>query len=173
MFKQVGVLNLKSKVCGCYSVKIIKWPHTCNWCVVRWQSKNKHLKRHMLKRDWSMSLSFINYSTHNSVHNFNGRGIKRTCTFDDHNQIMKVLFFQSKFGSCFIIVLLVQHEFRCVNLIGRSWRTWKLNWITPTYLSVKRTSLFGRIVIAYWHGLVTHKPRVHRYDVTANSNVDM
>ena len=31
--------------------------------------------------------------------------------------------FESDFCICFIIDLLMQHEFRCVNLHGRSWRT--------------------------------------------------
>ena len=33
--------------------------------------------------------------------------------------------FQSSFCWSFILDLLIQHKFRCVNLISRSWRTWK------------------------------------------------
>ena len=29
----------------------------------------------------------------------------------------------------------MQHKFCCVHLVGRSWRTWKVNQITPIYLS--------------------------------------
>jgi hypothetical protein len=35
--------------------------------------------------------------------------------------------FQSGFCRCFVIDLLMQHEFCCGNLIGRSWRTCKTN----------------------------------------------
>jgi hypothetical protein len=31
--------------------------------------------------------------------------------------------FQSSFDICFIVDLLMEHKFCCVNLIGRSWRT--------------------------------------------------
>ena len=39
--------------------------------------------------------------------------------------------FQSNFCICFIIDLLMQHDLCCINLIGRSWRTWKTNQTTP------------------------------------------
>ena len=38
------------------------------------------------------------------------------------------------FGRCFVLDLLMHHEICCVELIGRSWRTWKTNQITPTDL---------------------------------------
>ena len=41
---------------------------------------------------------------------------------------------RSDFCRCFIVDSLMQHEFCCVNLIGKSWRTWKMNHITPTCL---------------------------------------
>ena len=40
---------------------------------------------------------------------------------------------QSSFCLRFIVALLMQYKFRCVNLIGWSWRTWKINQTRPTY----------------------------------------
>jgi hypothetical protein len=42
--------------------------------------------------------------------------------------------FQSDFCSYFIVDLLMQHKFCCVNLIGINWRTQKTKQITPTNL---------------------------------------
>jgi hypothetical protein len=39
------------------------------------------------------------------------------------------------FCICFVVVVLMQHVFRCENLICRGWRTWKTNRITSTYVS--------------------------------------
>ena len=50
---------------------------------------------------------------------------------------------RSSFYICFVIGLLMQHEFRWVKLIGRSCRTSKWNHITPTYLSVLFSLLNG------------------------------
>ena len=41
-------------------------------------------------------------------------------------------------GWYFIEDLLMQDKFHCENLISRSWRTWKMNRIKPTYLSYRR-----------------------------------
>ena len=49
-------------------------------------------------------------------------------------KIMKKSLITKYNDRCFIIDLLMQHKLFCVNLIGRSWRTWKTNQITPTYL---------------------------------------
>ena len=50
-----------------------------------------------------------------------------------------------QFGSCkcFIIDLLMQPNFCCVNLIGRSWRTSKMNQIIPRLLRVVLVVRFG------------------------------
>ena len=42
--------------------------------------------------------------------------------------------FSILFYICFIEVLPMQHKFCCVNIISRSWRTWKTNQRMPTYL---------------------------------------
>jgi hypothetical protein len=42
--------------------------------------------------------------------------------------------FQYGFWRLSIVYLLMQHKFFYVNIIGRSWRTCKMNQITPTYL---------------------------------------
>ena len=42
----------------------------------------------------------------------------------------------------------MQHLFRCVNLVGRSWRTWITNQLAPTYLIMYSSKLCN------WHALV-------------------
>jgi hypothetical protein len=56
------------KVCRCYSVTFLNWTsYIFDWCVVRCGSKNAHtLRVTWLTRDWTMSSSFINYSTLNN-----------------------------------------------------------------------------------------------------------
>ena len=64
--------------------------------------------------------------------------------------------FQSNLCWCFIIHLLMQHIFHCVNLICRSWRTWKSNQITHTYL---RWCLHGptwNVSLMWWMSLIGH-----------------
>ena len=46
--------------------------------------------------------------------------------------------FGSDFCWCFIIYMLMQQKFRCINLIGVGWGTWKTKQITPTYLSIRQ-----------------------------------
>ena len=57
--------------------------------------------------------------------------------------------FSIKFCSYFIIDLLMQHKFRCVNLMGRSWSTWKSNRITPKYLLYAKMYL---VALGFWSG---------------------
>ena len=52
-----------------------------------------------------------------------------------HSSLPQLNHGRSKVCWCFIMDLLMQHKFCCVDLIGRSWRTWKTNWFTPTYLA--------------------------------------
>ena len=54
-----------------------------------------------------------------------------------------MLEFQSGFGKCVNIDLLMQHNFCCGNLIGRSWRTWKTYQILPRLLRGVLVVLFG------------------------------
>ena len=58
--------------------------------------------------------------------------------------------FQSDFSICFIVDLLMQHEFCCVNLIGWSRRTWKRIQITPTHLK-------GLLYMTSWGFLIPYK----------------
>ena len=42
----------------------------------------------------------------------------------------------------------MQHEFCCGNLIGRSWRSWKTNQVTPTYpISVMVGTMWALLVL--------------------------
>ena len=56
---------------------------------------------------------------------------------------------QPSFCWYFIVDLLIQHKFHCVNLIGRTWRTWKLNRITPKYLLCATMYL---VALGFWRG---------------------
>ena len=80
-----------------------------------------------------------NNSTLSSEHDWEDLCIQlrnqRTCTSDNYKWTRGGSIFNPVFGRCFSADLQMQHEFRCVNLIGRSWRTWKTNQITPTYLT--------------------------------------
>ena len=80
-----------------------------------------------------------NYSTLNIEHNWEDLCImlrnQQTCTSDNHNYIMGGPNFQSSLWTCFIVDLLMQHKFCSVNLVGRSWRTCKMNQTTPTCLT--------------------------------------
>ena len=96
----------------------------------------------MFKRDWSTPSSINNYSTLNSEHNCKDLYIQlkknqQTCKSDNQGRSD----FQYGVCKCFIIDLLMQHEFVCVNEIGRSWRTWKMNQITPAYSRKKQFML--------------------------------
>ena len=69
---------------------------------------------------------FNNLSTFSSEHNWEGLRIQlnnqRTCTSNNHNLIGGGQFFNMVLH-IFIVDLLMQHMFFCVNLISRSWRT--------------------------------------------------
>ena len=51
---------------------------------------------------------------------------------------------------CFIVDLLMQQSFRCVNVIGRSRRTWTTNQIIPTRLSVNRPKALWKFPLRAW-----------------------
>jgi hypothetical protein len=74
-----------------------------------------------------MSSNIHNYFTLNSEHDWEDLYIQlrnqQTCTSDNHKWIRGRSIFNPVFGRCFSTDLQMQHEFRCVNLIGRSWRT--------------------------------------------------
>jgi hypothetical protein len=59
----------------------------------------------------------------------------------------KVKFLNPIFANACTIDLLIQHKFCCVILIDRSWRTWKMTQITPTYLRIATIHHDGKI----WH----------------------
>jgi hypothetical protein len=89
----------------------------------------------MFRRDWTTSSNIDNYFTLNNKHNQEDLCIQwrnqQTCTSNNRNQIQR----RSDVYICFIVDSLIQCEFCSVNLISRSWRTWKRNHITPTYLN--------------------------------------
>ena len=87
-----------------------------------------------------MSSNIKNYSTLDNEHNLEDLYIQlqnqQTYTSEHHNHIKGSPIFNPVFCICLIVDLLMQHEFCCVNLIGRSWRTQKKRTkTTPTYLS--------------------------------------
>ena len=101
--------------------------------------KRANTIRRVFKRDCSTSSDFINYSTPSSAHSCEDLCIQlRTSTnmhFWQSSLNQRGTDVQSSFCWSFILDLLMQHKFRCVNLISRSWRTLKTNRITPAYLS--------------------------------------
>ena len=94
-----------------------------------------------MKHNWKkMDHAFKFYQvldTLNSKHNWEdlciqSRNQRLTCTYDNHIQIRGGPIFRGIWWY-FIVDLLVQHKFCCINLSGRSSRTWKTTWRTPTY----------------------------------------
>ena len=94
-----------------------------------------------MKHNWKkMDHAFKFYQvldTLNSEHNWEdlciqSRNQRLTCTYDNHIQIRGGPIFRGIWWY-FIVDLLVQHKFCCINLSGRSSRTWKTTWRTPTY----------------------------------------
>ena len=77
-----------------------------------------------------MSSKFVNYSTLDSEHNGKDLRIQlRTDnTLPNHNEIMGGPIFVE---SCFVMNLLMQHKFCCVDIMGRSQRTKKTNTHVP------------------------------------------
>jgi hypothetical protein len=96
----------------------------------RWGWKCKHDEDTCLEE-----IGLRTYIVFNSHHNWEEFCIqsrnRQTWTSANQNQITGGL---NLYWCCFIIELLMQHEFHCVNLIGRSWRAWQTNRSTPTYL---------------------------------------
>ena len=77
-----------------------------------------------------MSSNINDYTTLHTDYNWedvciNLKHHQQTCTSEGG------LIFKSGFYSCIIVDLIMQDEFRCVNLIGRIRRTWKTHQITP------------------------------------------
>ena len=103
----------------------------------------------MFKRDWTTSSHFSNHSTLNSEHNW-----ENLCIFQwRHTLLITITKLRDvqlsiQFLLMLIIDVLMQHKFHCVNQIGRSWRTWKTNWITPTDLNYGHAS--GKRCAANW-----------------------
>ena len=60
---------------------------------------------------------------------------QRAFSLGNHNYIRGGPLFKLVVCVSFIVDSLMRHEFCCVNLLGRSWRTVKTNQITPTYLT--------------------------------------
>ena len=58
------------KVCGCYLITSLHWTSILDRSVDWWGPKNKHHKRHVFERDWTMSSKFINTSTLRSEHDW-------------------------------------------------------------------------------------------------------
>ena len=87
--------------------------------------KTNTIKTYVFKQ---LDYIFINYSTLDSERNGEDLRIRK------HSSLPQLNHGRSKVCWCFIMDLLMQHKFCCVDLISRSWRTRKTNWFTPTYL---------------------------------------
>ena len=86
---------------------------------------------HVRKKTRQCHQIFIRYSTLNCEYSLKNLWIefrnRQTCIFDNHNYIRDIFYPQSNTCWCFILDLLMQHKFCHVNLISRSWRTWKMD----------------------------------------------
>ena len=128
---------------------------------VRWGSKGKHHKETCLKEIGLHTSSNANQcSTFDSQHKWEDLYMyhlknRQTCiSSSDMIEYGEVWFSIWFFCTCFffIIDLLMQTRvLLCVNLINRSWRTWRTNPSTPTYL----THTHIQMVLVYMH-LQTH-----------------
>ena len=122
----------------------LKWlvflikPLYFDWYVVRWGSRSKHRKGTCLKEIGLRRQIWVNYSTLHSEHNWEDLCIQlrnqQLCTSDNHSRNQGRSYFQCHFCICFVANLPLQHEFCCVNMIGKCWRTWKTDQLTPTCL---------------------------------------
>jgi hypothetical protein len=124
---------------GCY---LVTFPHQTfifDWCMVHWWSKNKHHKNTYLK-EIRLHLQILLTTPHSIVYItrrtyiFN-QGINKCALPMTITKSEKVKFLNPIFANACTIDLLIQHKFCCVILIDRSWRTWKMTQITPTYLT--------------------------------------
>ena len=121
-------LNLQSNpkyICRCCLVDYLNRTPIFEWCGVRWtvwmepwEDTWNHRTKLNSQKNWS-HLDTQSEKQHK-------------CTFDNRKGRSD---FQSNLWRSFIKDLLMQHKFRCVNLIGRSWKTWKNNLLTSTYLT--------------------------------------
>ena len=91
----------------------------------------------MLKRDWTTSSNINNYAIPTSEHIW--KTYISNSYFNKHALLitLREVYFLFYFCRCFIVDVPIQHEFCCVNLNGKRWRTWKTNQITPKYLRSK------------------------------------
>lgn len=103
------------KICRCYLIVFLNWTPIYNWSMVQWESKDKHHKKHMLKRDQTTSSNSINSSTLNWEHTWedpcNQHKSQQTCTSDHHNElkerpILNPIFFAD---ASYIVDSLTQH----------------------------------------------------------------
>jgi hypothetical protein len=89
---------------------------------------------------------------------------QQTCTrLPSLNQV------KPRFRKCFIKDLLTQHEFCCVNLIGRSWRTWKCNTHIPYTLFCGRANRGSLNEGLWWGGRIWPIDSIGRSSEAAGS----
>ena len=141
-------------------------------CYVVWRgSKSKHHKDTCLN-EIGQCLQILITTLH-SIMNTIGRTYLSNQGIHTHALLITItksrkVRFQSNFNRCFIIYLVMQHEFSRVNLIGRSWRTWKTSQITPTCLKEVEQCL--HILVTILHSIVT-QPRGPMYPIKKSTNM--
>ena len=127
------------------------------WLMRLWGSKSKHHKDTCSKE---IGLRFqVLIITPHSIMNITGRTyvsnyeITQTCISDNHKQIKEGPIFNPVFWRCFIVDLLMQHEFCCVNFIGRSRRTWK-NKLNNTHIPDAHIQQFSLLCLTSFSMLI-------------------
>ena len=118
--------SLMHKVCGCYwlIVTFVNWTHVFNWCVFRWELKNKHHKDTCWENIGLCLSTLINYFKLTEL----TRPIYlvkewRNMHFwsSQLNQLRSGFWYGSHW--CFIVDLLMQNNFGVVNMIKPRWWT--------------------------------------------------
>ena len=117
-----------------------------DWYVVCRGSKNTHHKNTHLK-EIELHLQIL-ITTQHSIVNSIGRPYVFNVEINKHAlpttiTKSKKVWFLIQFLHMFLrrLANATQHKFCCVILVGRGWRTWKTNQITPTHLMPKRKSV--------------------------------
>ena len=149
-----------SKVCRCYVVTFLNWTSRFGWYVVRWGSKSKHRKDTCLKES-GLRLQILITTLH-SIPNTVGRTSVSSSQSNRH--ALPIIITNAKVVHFLIRYLHMFHHKIAnatlnifgVNLISRSWRTWKINQKTPTYLTFSQLPKCGFLIDWTPEHLTTH-----------------
>ena len=133
---------------------VARFLHGTLYSIGMWfgEDQRTNIIKNMFKIEWTMFSNINSYSTlqlGGPIY-----PIKKTTKMhfrEPETESGEVWFSIHFFANVFIIDLLMQHEHYSANINGRSWRTWKMNQITPTYLSSTLISPLHPQSLTQWH----------------------